>query len=149
MWKNYKSLKPTTPGKHKEKGFQEFWFAKPCGYRRACGANSVVPSSLLEKLILHSILFLKLGEWTKRFVHLETLTSVLACFMFAVLTSRGWQRFNSSESVWLVRVLVITCMSLCKKLHYICFASPSCKWVYVRAEMDLVIDLAWCACLAA
>ncbi len=34
---------------------------------------------------------------------------------------------------------------LSKELIYNCFSSPRGKWVPVRTEMVLVIDLAWCA----
>ncbi len=44
-----------------------------------------------------------------------------------------------------VRILVMTFVFFGKPLNYNYFSSPRSKWVPVRAEMVLVIDLAWCA----
>ena len=43
--------------------------------------------------------------------------------------------------VW-VQIPVVTLVSLSKALNYNCFSPPRGKWVPVRAEMVLVIDLA-------
>ena len=42
----------------------------------------------------------------------------------------------------LVRIPVMTLVSLSKTLNYNCFSPPRGKWIPVRAEMVLVIDLA-------
>ena len=51
---------------------------------------------------------------------------------------------NSSSGVY-VQIPVVTPVYLSKTLPYNCFSPPRGKWVPVRAEMVLVIDLASCA----
>ena len=45
-----------------------------------------------------------------------------------------------------VRIPVVTLVSLSKTLNYSCFSPPRGKWVPVRTEMVLVIDLASTIC---
>ncbi len=58
------------------------------------------------------------------------------------------ERFSASDSSsggikeW-VRIPIMTLLFLSKTLNYKLLQSPSGKWVPVRAEMVLVIDLAW------